>query len=383
MPLAFPPFGTTLPTVVEPPGGDPDIIAASTWRFDGNSGTVLVSSGFPLQPGQVTSSTVDEVRVYVNDVEQAVAIHPMDGTFPDGSYRSLGIQFNYNLTHDTPVAAEVHVNTGTARGTTDIAWVEPTATIVSMRAVIAPTNPTHLCGTFVTLCPLTPATNDTGVGATWAAYAATTYNDEPGVKTGSNAGAAIYEHAQGLWNLYCRTGLRSWYEQAYEWNVCFQDGGPITGAIVHAGRFLMTLPYTLPTATATRPIVNEAIWNPENLAGNNDTINPAEWYSLRPLSCATAYWMTGWRQFKRHLARYANIAFNYAANAGYVSAAEHWVHGTYGGRYNYGVAGLTYTIVCYLTGCTTCFASPTGFAGPPRRTGWITRPSSHGRLTPW
>src|SRR4029453_2138522 len=139
--LAFPPVGTRLVAATE------ITIAASTWRWDGNSGSVRVSSGVAMKPGYCSAANLNTYRVFVAGVEQAIAAHPLDGTFPDGSYRSILTQFLYTLTHNLPVESEIRLNQG-PRGTTDIAFVEPTlADIVSKKAVIAPTDPAYLCAT--------------------------------------------------------------------------------------------------------------------------------------------------------------------------------------------------------------------------------------------
>jgi hypothetical protein len=269
-------------------GGEPTRIAAATWRWDGTSGTVLVSSGFPLKPGQVTASTVSQVRVYVAGVEKAVAIHPLDGTFPDGSYRSIGIQFSHNLTHNTPVTAEVHVQAG-ARGTSDLTWVEPTRAVhVVKKAVIAPTAPTHLCGTF-TLAP--PAAGDTGPGAIWAARLEDAWNNEPGVKDGASAGPDLRPR-QRAFALYCRTGTRAYYQSAYDWRPL-----PARGLATPGGNYQLLLPPVLrnggPWPVRTHPHGTRASERLDtSTCGDTNEQN-----TMRVINMASVL-MTAWRQPK-------------------------------------------------------------------------------------
>jgi hypothetical protein len=319
----------------------------------------------------------------------------LDGTFPDGSYKSIGTQFIYNLTHAVPVAAEIRVNLS-VRGTTDIAWVEPTSLTVQARAVIAPTDPVHLCATFVTLCPLTPAVNDTGLALAWSNMAITGWAD-PGVANGSNAGGAIYDHQNGLLAFYCRTGDRAWYQRWYEW-AHTMNGDPLNGitpaeshpdalpAILNQrGSAHLLLPAVLPHDHYAPPdythryadCYQQDIWNPEPINGWNTSCGgPPEWFSLRHISLASAYWMSGWRQHKRISARFANQGLGWSANGtDYATQRDHWVSFSFGTRHNFGNAGMWSTLIGYLTGCTTTFDTPPGLSGP---TAW-----NYATYLPW
>lgn len=344
-------------------------IAASTWRWDGVSGSVRVSSGFALQPGQLTAANANTFRVYVGGVEQAIALNPLDGGFPDGSYRSPGVQFLYTLTNDTPVAAEIRINQG-VRGTTDIAWVEPTRVSVRNRAVIAPTDPAHLCGTMVTLTPLTPASNDTGTDATWAAYAASSWLSDPQIYTGSAGSTAIYDHVNGHWNLYCRTGARIWYQRAYDWATAFHGESGIANNDSAAGLTLMEslLPSAESSPGVPQPVgacSDATQWNPQDLRNtisNGDCGNPNEAMGWgRWISLASSYWMTAYRQFKRLIALNANFGL-YQTASGYPTYRDRCLSTVYGQRYN---ARYIYASVLlgYLTGCTTGLTFPGGY--PP------------------
>lgn len=362
MPLAFPSFTTALAPV-----GTGITIAASTWRWDGASGAVRVSSGFPLQPGMLTAANANTLRVFVGSplVEQAIALKPTDGWFPDGSYRSPGVQFLYNLTHDTPVPAEIRINQG-VRGTSDIAWVEPTRVSVMKKAVIAPTDPVHLCKTMVTLTPLTPKVNDTGTDATWGAYAESAYAS-PAISQGNNPGTAIYDEVNGCWQLYCRTGNRLWYQRAYDWACGFHGEFPID-TFADSVTLMEAL---LPNSIITRPVASEADWNPEGLThvvpvgSDPDFGNATEAYGYgRWISLCSSYWMTAYRQFKRLIAINVNAALG-GTESGYPTYRDRtsiW----YGARYN-----LRYlwapVFAGYLTGCTTGLVTPGGY---PAVTSW-------------
>lgn len=363
MPKAYPPFGTHL----ESPEsfGDSNTIDVQVWRWDGNSGSVLVSSGLILKPGLVSTTNLDQVRVYVEGAEQAVALHPVDGLFPDGTYRSVGVQFQYNLTNNVPVFGQVKINQG-LRGTTDIAWVKPTKTgVINKRAVIVPSDPVYLCDTFVTLMPLIPAANDTAVGTAWSNYANTTWDEASGdTRTGNRPGTAMYQHAMGKMAQYCRTGVRSHYQWAYDWCVEMMDSTIIDAGPGGAGS-LLVLPQVLPGIDVGPPEVDRRdtclnsneIYNPERLLG----INPCgytisnEAYSMRAPSLAMAYWMTAWPQFKRNLDSLVQWGMRLCPSS-YANARDTWLSVNYGVRHNLGVQGMYHLIPAYLTGCTTSFA---------------------------
>ena len=284
-------------------------VAAQIWRFDGNSGSVRVSSGFPLKPGMVTDANRDQVALFVAGTEQAIAEQPMRGRWPDGSYRSLGVQTVQTLTNGVPVVAELRINQG-ARTTTDLTWQEPvynsgSATIAGMqnKAVIAPSDPQYVCDTLVCLTPLQPASLDgTGDVATFFSLTDTTtigalseFYGRLGASKTNASGTATYEHNQSQWAAYARSGVRSWYEDAYETHLNQMVSANIAGigtaqTVPHArvwGGADSTLPVISPTSAAGRP---------------------AEWNSTIYTGVAASYWMTGWRQGWRHIAYMASAA---------------------------------------------------------------------------
>jgi hypothetical protein len=368
MPLAFPPLGTR--TVA----ASALTIAASTWRWDGVSGAVKVSSGVAMQPGYCTAANLGTYRVFVGGVEQAVAVKALDGTFPDGSYRSILTQFQYTLTHNLPVASEIRLNQG-PRGTTDIAFVEPNLAIVSKKAVIAPTDPVHLCNSFVTLGPLTPATNDTGINATWAAFGESSFSG--GIRDGTLVANATYDTPGGLWQLYCRTGNRTYYQWAYDW-ACEQKGS----TVIHANAWPAHLatPYMIGPIVGGSGITPQAdcsgngTYNPEGLDGTNSSCGTMqENMSLRISSMAPSYWMTGWRQFKRLVAKHVNYSLAPGGSV-YATQRDLWISFPYGHRFNLGAQGMISVLIGYLMGCTS--PVPNHSLGP--NTDW-----DYEKILPW
>lgn len=352
---------------VLPGGGSVRSVAAQAVRMDGQSGLVLIANGVPLPPGLLMPADLPHVRIEVGGVEQAVALKPLSGHYQDGSCRSLGVQFLIHLTHDTPVTAVVRFGAG-PRSQPDrvyetVTYKQGGATNarVKNKAVLLPTDPAYLCSTQVTLSPLSVAAEDTGVAVAWQAEAEARWSGS--VASGANAGTAIYDHPTGLWALWCRTGNRRWFHEAYDWALLC-DGD-------QKHDLLSLLPYTL---GSTGGCASEAIWNPEGLRGSNGSCGATnEQYSLRMRSMPTAYWLSAWEQPRLAVAYGANRAL-YHAN--YAAAKAAWINHTYTHRFNVGATSLQCALYGYLLEITTAFSTPGGYPGgvfdyPTRLPWWI------------
>lgn len=93
-------------------------LSATLERWDGSSSSLAISNGIIFAEGDVTEAMIDdrEIRVFVNGVEQAIYTEALDGRWPDGSVKSVLIQFSNTFTGS--VSAEVRL--GEVRQTTDI-----------------------------------------------------------------------------------------------------------------------------------------------------------------------------------------------------------------------------------------------------------------------
>jgi hypothetical protein len=90
---------TTSTTTVGGSTGDPfdGTVDVNIYRLDDGSGTTLVSSGMPLQQGMVYANTLGQFKLMVNNTEVPLFVQPLFGRHPDGSYRSVLIQFQMAL----------------------------------------------------------------------------------------------------------------------------------------------------------------------------------------------------------------------------------------------------------------------------------------------
>ena len=127
-------------TVGAPAGGTH--VAIKIQRFDGGSGTVLVSNAIPLPRGLLFPTGLANVQLFAAGVEQSIYVEALTGLHPDGSLRSVLVQFNYNV-GTTPTDGELIV--GTPR--TAPALARPTAPRATPAAVALPTSPDYLVST--------------------------------------------------------------------------------------------------------------------------------------------------------------------------------------------------------------------------------------------
>jgi hypothetical protein len=141
--------GTTLvPFAVAPVANS---IAMRVTRIDGGTGTVLVSSGVPLRPGDLMPTQINQVRVMVEGVEKAVYVEGLKGKHPDGSLRSLLVQFEEEVNDGWWLHAALEIDPGVERIFTDRSRASPPAVPA---AVVLPTDPEHLVATGIAIHPL-------------------------------------------------------------------------------------------------------------------------------------------------------------------------------------------------------------------------------------
>ncbi|HET6680183.1 MAG TPA: Ig-like domain-containing protein [Gemmatimonadaceae bacterium] len=142
-----------------PPSGSG--IAVAVQRFDGGSGSVLVSNAIPLPQGSLFPADAQKVRVFVNGAEQSVYSEALKGLHADGSLRSVLVQFQYSVPSSGSVAGQVVL--GQARATTDLA--KPSANRSQLTAVALPTDVNYLLSTGINGPTISVAENKAQGGA--------------------------------------------------------------------------------------------------------------------------------------------------------------------------------------------------------------------------
>jgi uncharacterized protein YjdB len=139
--------GSAAVTVQPQPTVSGDTITLQIVRMDGGSGSALVSSGIPLPKGKLTASNIAHVVLLVAGVERAIHVEALAGTWPDGSIRSLLVQFPYTVSTGNPIAALLVMGPSVTRSTTDLPKTTVTGNIPAAAAL--PTSPTYLVSTEV------------------------------------------------------------------------------------------------------------------------------------------------------------------------------------------------------------------------------------------
>lgn len=353
-----------LPTALE--DGFATRIPAAAWRFDGGAGLRRVSHGFPMKPGQVTDANLDKVRVFLDGVEQAVAVVALRGRHPDGSHRSIGVQFRATVSFD-PRAVEVWIGS-VARKTVDIAWIEPTNGVpvgedatdwpaVTHRAVVACTDAEHLCGSYVALQPLQPAAQDS---AQAKAYFGVDPTDEfgewidwikpqmLGPSFGAVGSTATYEMHHAMMTAYIRSGRRDLYEQMFE-------GFYSQMTTVNPGT-PVALSSFVPGANqgeAFAKVVGADPTMPVSVDGTSG-LQP-EWHTQLVFGWATGYLLTGWKQPWRLLSYWISWQ---AGDATY--AYSQWAP-----RFNMGLIGPMVSAAAYCVEATMQVAGGYGAGRDP------------------
>lgn len=112
-------------------------------RFDGGSGSVMVSNGIPFARGAVTEATLNQVHVFVNGAEQAVFTRALGGRWPDGSLRAALVQFNYTIPNAQTIPGYIAIGGGARKMA---APAERPATPKPVAAAL-PTSPAYLIST--------------------------------------------------------------------------------------------------------------------------------------------------------------------------------------------------------------------------------------------
>jgi len=349
------------------------VMPGKLWRFDGTAAVTRCSAGWPGTPGMFTDATIPKVRGFLDGKEVPIAVQALRGKHPDGSYRSIGVQVNA-VASTVKRAFRLEIWSTARSGGNTLTWIEPTQELpggedatdwpaVSYKAVVACTDPEHLCDTFVALQPLMPVTEDGAAVEAWNAELEAKWTTV--VAEGSQSGTAIYDHAQGCLAYYCRTGELSWYEWAYKWGVVL--GGPVDGV----SSSNLTIDRQLPDDPSE--CTNDATFNPEALVGSDAFCgSPQEQYSMRLWSNVTAYWTTAYRQPMRWVVRSANRSTWSITN---LATTDALISTEYGLRFNFGTR-FNAILAGYLVEATTELASsgevPAGnLDNYPQIFGWL------------
>lgn len=256
-----------------------NIIDAKILRNQEGFGRCLVSSGFPLPEGLVTEEIIrsGKIKIIVEGREFPANISALRGRHNDGTLRSMLVQFSCDLVQGDIVPAQVVIGDG-VRIYPDPEYIRPTLEIVKRNNVIIPTDPVYICSTRFTFQYLLPA----GKGKSEEENQFTLLAIDR-FESGLRGGTATYEHPRGLMALWARTGDMRFYFEALR-EVIFRWAGYNFPPPSSVGR----------NAEITNP--DRVSWPNSANSGNSYQGGP-EWHAPRTLSYASAYLLTGYRDF--------------------------------------------------------------------------------------
>jgi hypothetical protein len=200
-------WAASAPLVVVPVP-PPPTVPLTVARFDGDSGPAFVSTGLPLPPGVLTPATLPRLHVTVNGREPRLFVKALAGRHPDGSLRSVLVQFDA----DVPAAGlPAAFTVSTPRAGPDLAE-RPASPLP--KVALLPTDPAYLIRTRIG-GDLTPASASAPTPT--LAWFATAYATGEAKDWACGAGwlcgrTAQYDRPYLLYQQWLRTGHPTyWY----------------------------------------------------------------------------------------------------------------------------------------------------------------------------
>lgn len=326
---------------------------------------VLVAGGFPLRQGDLTTTDITNRKfaVFVGGIEQACSVVAHPGRYPDGTVRSVELQFYYDIPNTTPISAQVKLRT--VRTTTDIARVSMDPTVCwkvttgftwgaegEIKAKLLPRDPSYLCSADITFEPLLPAASqdavetarlDTFFGQRLAALKAQTnptYRDTQSVRFYQ----ATYESSRAMLASWCRTGNVTHYQDAMQ-------------------TAYRLLEYTNNALSAAKPSPSTNVFGETRMVSTDGNIY--EPYSLRYISYAACWQLSGYAPFFAAV-NGQHMNQNYSARA--TSAGANVINNTSTGGYissvylpRYNMVRMWPHLIAYAIGANRRQSTQSGF----------------------
>jgi hypothetical protein len=194
-------------------------IPLTVTRFDGGTGPVLVSNAIPLQRGALRADGLRNVRVVVNGAEQPVYVEALRGLHPDGSLRSVLVQWRYSLGASSVPAA---LTLGTPRATADLSRPAESRSVPA--AVALPAAPeyvvaTGFAGPTVTEAASAAMPNVSNWDARFREFA-----DYQWTQTRDEWGGNYYDRAHIYYVMWARTGNPTYWYRGTRMAVTYRTG---------------------------------------------------------------------------------------------------------------------------------------------------------------
>jgi hypothetical protein len=334
------------------------VIHGKAWRFDGGAAITRMSSGWPCTPGLVTPENISNVRGFLDGAEVPIAVSPLRGKHPDGSFRAIGVQCR-GVASFVQRAFRIEVWSTPRSGANTLPWIEPTYDVpvgedatdwpaMTQQTAIAPSDPVYLCATNVAFQTLQPQSLDVGLaasnfgvgnGSEWDVWVATLPFPAITVST--------YEFIHGFYTAYLRSGSRAMYERAQK---------ELVNQLVFKSNY-----------TIGSDQVNTVGGSPfANVYGPDPTLPPgppgnsglySEQHSQITMSWATGYLMTAWKHPWRHICH--KLSWQAGSLLSDLSA-------TWGIRFNLGIGDFQILQAAYVVEATMQVPSPPSGYGAGR-----------------
>jgi hypothetical protein len=207
------------PITPSPAGGVHVPIAVQ--RFDGGTGMVLVSNAIPLTPGLLRADELAKVRILVDGREKSIYIESLEGRHPDGSLRSVLVQFNATLGPTDVLPGEFVIDQ--ARGTTDLP--KPNVGRSMPAAAALPTSPDYLVGTGI-VGPTITALESQAQGIPYNRYEQDfgTFADQHWIAEGELGCDDYYDRALTYYAFWARTGNAEYWRRGTRCAATYRTG---------------------------------------------------------------------------------------------------------------------------------------------------------------
>jgi hypothetical protein len=195
-------------------------VALGVTRFDGGSGSVLVSNAIPLRAGMLRATDVRNVHIFVGNTEQPVYVEPLRGRHADGSLRTVLVQWRYTMSGTATVPATFTI--GAARTLPDLA--KPTEGRGVPAAAALPTSADYLVSTDI-VGPTVTAAAAAGVPgvAKWD-ETFRTGGDWHWANEADAWGANYYDRAHSYYAMWARTGNPVYWHRGARIAVGYRTG---------------------------------------------------------------------------------------------------------------------------------------------------------------
>jgi hypothetical protein len=199
-------------------------------RFAQGTGEVLVSSGIPLPPGLLREGDLRNVAIEIDDQSIPMYVGALHGRHPDGSLRSILIQFRYAVLPGPGFQVMMSVGKGATRPQSDPALVTPGLGLNNPlpEAVALPTSPSYLSSTrIVGETTPSPSSFSSKWETNFVTYGDPKWNtmfaEYPAISADNAVGYNFYDRAFFNYAWWVRTADVEYWKRAAYYLMAYRD----------------------------------------------------------------------------------------------------------------------------------------------------------------